>query len=53
LRINIEGKELIICSIYGPNHVTPTFFTALQNCINRLAVPNTPIIIGGGLELYR
>jgi exonuclease III len=47
LRVDFEGKELIICSIYGPNQVTPTFFTSLQNSISRLATPNTPIIIGG------
>jgi hypothetical protein len=30
LKIDIEGKELVICSIYGPNHHNPAFFTTLR-----------------------
>ena len=45
LRVDFEGKILIICSIYGPNHADPQFFTDLQNSISRLG--NHPIIVGG------
>jgi hypothetical protein len=45
LKIDIEGKELVICSIYGPNHHNPDFFTSLRTCLTRLGSSNT--IIGG------
>jgi hypothetical protein len=45
LKIDIEGKELVICSIYGPNHHNPAFFTSLRTCLTRLGSSNT--IIGG------
>jgi exonuclease III len=45
LKIDIEGKELVICSIYGPNHHNPAFFTSLRACLTRLGSSNT--IIGG------
>jgi exonuclease III len=45
LKIDIEGKEFVICSIYGPNHHNPAFFTTLRACLTRLGSSNT--IIGG------
>jgi exonuclease III len=45
LKIDIEGKEFVICSIYGPNHHNPAFFTSLHTCLTRLGSSNT--IIGG------
>jgi len=45
LKIDIEGKEFVICSIYGPNHHNPAFFTSLRACLTRLGSSNT--IIGG------
>jgi exonuclease III len=45
LKIVIEGKELVIFSIYGPNHHNPEFFNTLRTCLTRLGNNNT--VIGG------
>ncbi len=45
LKIVIEGKELVIFSIYGPNHHNPDFFNTLRTCLTRLGSNNT--VIGG------
>jgi hypothetical protein len=46
LRISTGGKELIIGSIYGPNHHNPAFFANLKSSLNRLGSDTIPIVIG-------
>ncbi len=48
LNIKINGTELFIASIYGPNDNEKCFFDDLSNVLslNR----NLPVILGGGLE---
>jgi exonuclease III len=45
LKLDIEGNELVICSIYGPNNYNPAFFATLRTYLDRLGSRNT--IIGG------
>jgi exonuclease III len=47
LRISTGGKELIIGSIYGPNHHNPAYFDNLKASLNRLGSDTIPIVIGG------
>ncbi len=45
LKVDIEGNEIVICSIYGPNNHNPVFFDTLRTFLDRLGSQNT--IIGG------
>ncbi len=45
LKLDIEGNEIVICSIYGPNHHNPAFFASIRTYLERLGSHNT--IIGG------
>jgi exonuclease III len=45
LHLEIEGKRMTICSIYGPNQVQPAFFNSLRESISNFG--NYPVIIGG------
>ncbi len=45
LHLEIEGKRMTICCIYGPNQVQPAFFTSLRQSISNFG--NYPVVIGG------
>jgi exonuclease III len=45
LHLEIEGKRMTICSVYGPNQVQPTFFNSLRQSISNFG--NYPVVIGG------
>ena len=45
LRVSIQGRTMIIGSIYGPNDPNPDFFTRLEAAILNLGM--WPVIIGG------
>jgi len=45
IKAKIQGKELILGSIYGPNEHNHNFFISLFNCIHGLG--NLPIILAG------
>ncbi len=45
LKLDIEGNEIVICSVYGPNNHNPAFFDTLRTFLDRLGSQNT--IIGG------
>jgi exonuclease III len=45
LKLDIEGNEIVICSVYGPNNNNPAFFDTLSTFLERLGSQNT--IIGG------
>jgi hypothetical protein len=43
--LDLEGKRVALCAIYGPNRVHEPFFTDLRSCLNQLNCNN--IIVGG------
>jgi exonuclease III len=43
--IDLEGKRIALCAIYGLNRVQETFFTDIRSCLSRLNCIN--IIVGG------
>jgi len=45
IRATLQGKEVILCSVYGPNNHDPNFFITLFN--NLQGFRNIPIIMGG------
>jgi len=45
VKATVKGKNVILCSIYGPNSHAPEFFISLFNGIRSLG--NLPIVIGG------
>jgi hypothetical protein len=45
LKLDIEGNEIVICSIYGPNTYNPAFFDTLNTFLVRLGSQN--LIVGG------
>jgi hypothetical protein len=45
LKTDFEGKIIILCAIYGPNHVHPPFFASLANGLRRMG--NYPTVVGG------
>jgi exonuclease III len=49
--LNVDGKNIIICNIYGPNKDQPTFFQNLFNALGSL--PDYPMIIGGDFNVVQ
>jgi exonuclease III len=48
-RVNINGKILILGSVYGPNNHDPEFFRFIEQAIVNLG--NHPVILGGDWNL--
>jgi hypothetical protein len=45
--IRLSGTELIIGSIYGPNHLDLEFFAALEDALSNYDTGNIQVILGG------
>jgi exonuclease III len=47
LHLNIQGNNLCVISLYGPNNTDPDFFTALEEWVRQYTNQQVPVIIGG------
>jgi exonuclease III len=45
LCVNIDGKQIALCAVYGPNKIDENFFVDLEECIRTLDCPN--VVIAG------
>jgi exonuclease III len=45
LCVDIDGKQIGLCAIYGPNKIDKKFFADLEECIRTLNCPN--VVIAG------